>query len=53
MDRNIIYLLTASALLVALRKESVDRNAIIAQASSKLIGVALRKESVDRNYHVC
>ena len=26
VDRNIIYLLTASAFLVALRKESVDRN---------------------------
>ena len=26
MDRNIIYLLTASAFRVALRKESVDRN---------------------------
>ena len=26
VDRNMIYLLTASAFLVALRKESVDRN---------------------------
>ena len=30
MDRNIIYLLTASAfLIVALRKESVDRNSFL------------------------
>ena len=29
VDRNIIYLLTASALLVALRKESVDRNSYV------------------------
>ena len=49
MDRNIIYLLTASASrIVALRKESVDRNTIISQTVSEII-VALRKESVDRN----
>ena len=34
---------------VALRKESVDRNAKIMIVSSGL-KVALRKESVDRNY---
>ena len=34
---------------VALRKESVDRNARITSVSSGL-RVALRKESVDRNF---
>ena len=34
--------------LVALRKESVDRNRLVA-GSLSMIGVALRKESVDRN----
>ena len=34
--------------LVALRKESVDRNAIMLYDTSSLM-VALRKESVDRN----
>ena len=34
--------------MVALRKESVDRNSI-ALASIKVSTVALRKESVDRN----
>ena len=33
---------------VALRKESVDRNPLVA-GSPIMIGVALRKESVDRN----
>ena len=48
MDRNIIYLLTASAFLVALRKESVDRN--MYRMNCHLTDeVALRKESVDRN----
>ena len=37
------------SLEVALRKESVDRNTIISQTVSEIIGVALRKESVDRN----
>ena len=38
--------------MVALRKESVDRNY---SARSKKIGrlVALRKESVDRNHFIC
>ena len=35
--------------LVALRKESVDRNDIIRPAIDVFLAVALRKESVDRN----
>ena len=35
---------------VALRKESVDRNAIGKYAQYAVTGVALRKESVDRNH---
>ena len=34
--------------IVALRKESVDRNKYVVQCR-KVMGVALRKESVDRN----
>ena len=34
---------------VALRKESVDRNAVMVYDTSFLMQVALRKESVDRN----
>ena len=34
---------------VALRKESVDRNSIVANISAGAFAVALRKESVDRN----
>ena len=34
---------------VALRKESVDRNRLVAGSLITLGGVALRKESVDRN----
>ena len=37
---------------VALRKESVDRNARITSVLNGLKHVALRKESVDRNYAV-
>ena len=36
-------------LLVALRKESVDRNTIISYTIDNERKVALRKESVDRN----
>ena len=36
--------------LVALRKESVDRNSLDAADNDLPGGVALRKESVDRNY---
>ena len=52
VDRNIIYLLTASAFLVALRKESVDRNYASNAVDQILPGVALRKESVDRNVNL-
>ena len=38
------------SVVVALRKESVDRN-IIATMTLTGLGVALRKESVDRNYY--
>ena len=49
MDRNYICANNHVRIReVALRKESVDRNTIITQASTKVI-VALRKESVDRN----
>ena len=37
-------------LLVALRKESVDRNLDICNPATTLPSVALRKESVDRNF---
>ena len=37
------------AIMVALRKESVDRNVRITSVSSGSKHVALRKESVDRN----
>ena len=49
MDRNWkIYYFNANC-LVALRKESVDRN-LFAGGVVGIIGVALRKESVDRNF---
>ena len=35
--------------VVALRKESVDRNDVIRPAIDVFLAVALRKESVDRN----
>ena len=48
MDRNPVNVMSVSAVQVALRKESVDRN-----YSRLFLGrdapVALRKESVDRN----
>ena len=37
-------------LYVALRKESVDRNARMLSTRAISAGVALRKESVDRNF---
>ena len=40
---------TKCMLLVALRKESVDRNTHSAETIKSNIIVALRKESVDRN----
>ena len=48
MDRNSIDVLAVSALPVALRKESVDRN-FISRSNRTVDIVALRKESVDRN----
>ncbi len=48
MDRNYGSDLTYSDGVVALRKESVDRN-FFAVHSTRKGGVALRKESVDRN----
>ena len=50
MDRNYIIKITAyTPAAVALRKESVDRNASW-KLLATLIPVALRKESVDRNW---
>ena len=37
--------------IVALRKESVDRNIFMPLLVLILLKVALRKESVDRNFH--
>ena len=48
MDRNTRNLPEGSRPLVALRKESVDRN-VLRPATRLYITVALRKESVDRN----
>ena len=39
-------------MVVALRKESVDRNKILSKEFHRP-PVALRKESVDRNCHFC
>ena len=44
-----MYINRPTVTIVALRKESVDRNHQIGQLSAKIGGVALRKESVDRN----
>ena len=49
MDRNLISGINRAINIVALRKESVDRNVKITIVSSGLKPVALRKESVDRN----
>ena len=49
MDRNVRTLNALSGLKVALRKESVDRNLLVAGSLIMVGGVALRKESVDRN----
>ena len=50
MDRNVPGKnLINSICLVALRKESVDRNKYVVQCRKVLGVVALRKESVDRN----
>ena len=53
MDRNLWWgVRKAVGSLVALRKESVDRN-IRREMSLIRPYVALRKESVDRNHAVC
>ena len=49
MDRNVQVYACAFRRRVALRKESVDRNAQQALKMMKNTEVALRKESVDRN----
>ncbi len=48
MDRNFLGHALGNAKLVALRKESVDRNST-ALVNIRVSIVALRKESVDRN----
>ena len=48
MDRNVIIRVALLDVLVALRKESVDRNRLPSEVKDWGC-VALRKESVDRN----
>ena len=50
MDRNFVPFDVIRPAIVALRKESVDRNIIYLLTASAFLIVALRKESVDRNY---
>ena len=52
MDRNSQFLPQSILPYVALRKESVDRNLLVAGSLITLGGVALRKESVDRNREI-
>ena len=40
------------SVVVALRKESVDRNPTVVATLATLVTVALRKESVDRNQRI-
>ena len=49
MDRNDVLAVSAVLQLVALRKESVDRNLKCCFVILLVALVALRKESVDRN----
>ena len=50
MDRNSTYvILLPRCQVVALRKESVDRNSGALRTTENQNAVALRKESVDRN----
>ena len=49
MDRNNDDFSVESGEMVALRKESVDRNIFITSFNLFWLYVALRKESVDRN----
>ena len=51
MDRNLLLLASSPLSLVALRKESVDRNIRRCLMSVVFLLVALRKESVDRNLY--
>ena len=52
MDRNLaVWAVEQASSLVALRKESVDRNRLYA-SSGVDFAVALRKESVDRNCRI-
>ena len=52
MDRNIAISSNIVAHIVALRKESVDRNRVEDAHDAIISKVALRKESVDRNQGV-
>ena len=49
MDRNLLMWYQCNTVVVALRKESVDRNADGSKINKLVFAVALRKESVDRN----
>ena len=53
MDRNTGILTHDRRKIVALRKESVDRNFLGRRKSNLILIVALRKESVDRNSKCC
>ena len=48
-----VLTVSSRATAVALRKESVDRNAAMGLILRNALPVALRKESVDRNFSVC
>ena len=50
MDRNLVGCINRAVNIVALRKESVDRNLGLREIMHKKQKVALRKESVDRNF---
>ena len=50
MDRNVDTQHLSVSVIVALRKESVDRNPVLAWKLTVYPMVALRKESVDRNH---
>ena len=49
MDRNLLLRVLPFFAVVALRKESVDRNKALGLPGWLRVLVALRKESVDRN----
>ena len=49
MDRNLLLVHVLEGPIVALRKESVDRNNFSRLHYNITVMVALRKESVDRN----